>query len=118
MQAVLGKAVVLTKSKEGCIAFLLPGAGDGTGNLPGWIRAHRAQAPLPFGEDCVVELPACFQMRAQAGSLALVDLQRPFEQKGRRAFPRLLAPVCCGLALLAHESLICCLLRVERLFQE
>src|ERR1700737_3552393 len=97
MQAVLGKAVVLTQSKESGMAFLLPGARDGAGSLPGWIRAHCSQTSLPFGEHSVVELSACFQMGAQACGLALVALQRQFQQKGRCAFPRLLALVCSGL---------------------
>jgi len=82
--------------------------GDGASLLPGRISPHPAQPLLAFGEHGVIELPACFQMRAQAGSLALVDLECQFQQKGRRAFLRLFASLCFGLALHAHTSLICC----------
>ncbi len=90
--------------------------GDGASLLPGRISPHPAQPLLAFGEHGVIELPACFQMRAQAGRLTLVDLEGQFQQKGRRAFLCRLALLCRGLALLAHASLLCCLLFLELLF--
>jgi hypothetical protein len=60
----------------------------------GWIGSHLPQTTLPLREHGIIELSACFQVSAEAGGLALVDLQWQFQQKGRRALLRLFALSC------------------------
>src|SRR6266568_1356316 len=63
VQRILGEAVLLPKSREGGLAFLLAGTGNATSGLPGWIGSH-----LALGEHRIVELSPGFQVRTQTGS--------------------------------------------------
>ncbi len=74
------------------------------------------QAALPQGEQRIVELPACFQVRTQAFGLCCIDDQGQFEQKrGHLLFwlPDFFGALC---ALCCHLPYLLLLL-FERAFQ-
>lgn len=104
MQPILGKSILPSQRRKRLSAFLFLSAGDGASGLPRRISPLLAQALLAEGEHRVVKLPACFQMCAQAASLAKAHLEGQFQQKGRG--PALLLP---GLVWGAHalRSLRC-----------
>src|SRR5262249_9170795 len=73
MQGIFGKSILLPQRTKGGGPFLSLGTRKRTCRLPRRIGSHLPQSTLPFGEDSIIELPACFQMSAEACSLALVD---------------------------------------------
>ena len=84
MQRVLREPVLLAQRAEGPGAFQLLGAGDGTRCLPGGIGPHVTEPSLALRQDRIVELASRFQVGPQAFCLSGTDLERQFQQEGRR----------------------------------
>src|SRR5262249_42742880 len=104
MQRILRKPVLRSQRRKGALPLLLLGARNGACCLPGGVSPHALQAPLPFGQEGVIQLARGFQMGTQPLCLPWRHLERQFQKKGRRWFARGRLLLCVGLPLPGHRT--------------